>query len=223
MTSIQVPEKEIFRYLGYRGVAPDEQVKGLVQQCVSELQARSQLRSVSRVYPLTFPGENELLVGNEQTDCMHIHSANLYKNMKGCEKAAMFAATIGQGVDLLIRRAEASGAMTAAAVYQAAGAAMVEAWCDEVNRNIIGKEKAEGLYARPRFSPGYGDFALEHQHDFFRMLDITRNTAISLSDTLLMSPSKSVTAIIGLSRQQEPCILQGCEECASRKTCAFRR
>ncbi len=25
----------------------------------------------------------------------------------------------------------------------------------------------EGLYCRPRFSPGYGDFSIKHQRDFF--------------------------------------------------------
>ncbi len=214
---IQTPRTEIYRYLGYRGIEPDDVVSGKIEACILELEKVSQPRNISRRFPLVHEKDGTLRIED-----MVIESQSLSKNLKGCDHVILFAATIGQGVDQLIRRAELRD-MTAAAIYQAAGAAMVEEYCDMLNKELVERAKEDGFYCRPRFSPGYGDFALAHQTDFFRLLEITKNTAISLSDTLLMSPSKSVTALIGLSRHEEPCILQGCESCPSRSNCEFHR
>jgi hypothetical protein len=153
---------------------------------------------------------------------METGSRNLEKNLRGCSEAVLLATTIGPGCDLLVRRAQVRS-MAKAAALQACGAAMVEAYTNEVNRQIIAEAEKRGLYARPRFSPGYGDFALAHQKDFFRILPITRTIGVSLSDSLLMTPTKSVTALIGLSETKRPCIIEGCETCEARSTCAYAR
>lgn len=51
---------------------------------------------------------------------------------------------------------------------------------------------------KPRFSAGYGDLPLEVQKDIFRVLDCPRKIGLTLNDSLLMSPTKSVTAIVGI-------------------------
>ena len=126
------------------------------------------------------------------------------------------------GQDMLVKRAAVTSSAYASCC-QAAGAAAIEAYCDLINDEIKAEYEAKGLYARPRFSPGYGDLALSHQKDWFRLLDITKNTGIELTDSLLMVPTKSVTAIIGLSPNKLPCIKQGCEACTMSQTCAFSR
>ena len=49
-----------------------------------------------------------------------------------------------------------------------------------------------------RFSPGYGDLPLDVQRPLFAALDVPRKIGVSLTDSLLMAPSKSVSAIIGI-------------------------
>ena len=214
---LSVEFREICRYLGYRGTAPTPEVAEKISLCLSNLQKASVLSKTHVVLPLESPEENVLVAGE-----MEIHSKNLYKNMRGCRACCLFAATIGIGCDRLIARAELTS-MADAAIYQAAGAALIEAWCDVVNQEIIKEAKEKGLHARPRFSPGYGDFALTHQRDFEKILQMAKHCGIHLTDTLLMMPSKSVTAIIGLSETDTPCILQGCETCDHASTCSFRR
>lgn len=213
----QIPRREIYRYLGFRGIAPSDAVSSRIEVCVARLQEISTPRSIYRYFPLSFPAKDEILAGD-----VLLRSANLYKNVRGCSELCMMAVTIGQGVDLLIRRSEITS-MLDAAIYQAAGAAYVEAVCDEVNLKIKEEASARGLFCRPRFSPGYGDLSLQYQKDLFRVLDITRNIAVSLSDSCLMTPSKSVTALIGLSRTEKNCSLQGCEACSSSADCPYRR
>ena len=134
----------------------------------------------------------------------------------------MLAATIGIGADRLITRAQIRSMMRTS-VFQAAGAAMIEAYVDDVNRKLRDAYAKKGLYLRPRFSPGYGDLSLALQKDIVRILNTPKTIGVSLTDGCLMVPSKSVTALIGVSAKEERCILSGCEECNARDTYAFRR
>ena len=78
------------------------------------------------------------------------------------------------------------------------------------------------LFLRSRFSPGYGDLGLEMQKDIFAVLDCPRKIGLSLNESLLMSPSKSVTAIIGISNVPKTCKPDNCASCA-KSDCTFRR
>ena len=114
-----------------------------------------------------------------------------------CEARSVivFLATVGVGIDRLIARA-AVGSPARALLFDAIGAERVEALCDEFCREMA-KECAQKSITR-RFSPGYGDISLEFQRDIFELLDGHRSIGVALCDSLLMSPSKSVSAIIGV-------------------------
>ena len=78
------------------------------------------------------------------------------------------------------------------------------------------------FYVRPRSSPGYGDLSLTYQAEFLRVLEATKKIGIVLSEGGVMIPEKSVTAVMGLSREQTKCHIEGCESCRN-KNCAYRR
>jgi cobalamin-dependent methionine synthase I len=80
---------------------------------------------------------------------------------------------------------------------QAIGAERIEALCDVVCAELKEIYGSVG----DRFSPGYGDFSLTAQRDIFTMLGCEKRIGLTLNDSLLMSPTKSVTAIIGLKKQ----------------------
>ena len=110
--------------------------------------------------------------------------------------------------------------MAKAAIYQATGAEMVECVCDELNEQLRQDVAQEGLYLKPRFSPGYGGTPLSLQRDFERILHMSA-IGISLTETCLMVPSKSVTAFIGITDQKTKSV-SGCaacdqQDCPSRK------
>jgi hypothetical protein len=117
-------------------------------------------------------------------------SKDLSTCLKGCRKAVLMAATVGLGIDRLINKYERLSP-SKALFLQALGAERVEALCDRFCRDLPGA-------LRPRFSPGYGDLPLEVQKEFITYLDCTHLIGITLNDSLLMTPSKSVTAIVGI-------------------------
>ena len=112
--------------------------------------------------------------------------------------------------------------MSRAVVLQAASAAMIEAYCNEVNAQLKKEAEGRGSYLRPRFSPGYGDFSLEYQKEICRTLSAEKTVGITLTDSLLMLPSKSVTAVIGAGKTPCGCEPEGCENCG-KTDCLYRR
>ena len=228
-----VNRKEIYRYLGYRGADPDAMVKEAVESCLEELERAVTPRYIFRRYEIEWaedsvfekescPGESPPEAPLLQIAGMEIRSRSLSRNLRGCRGVYLMAATLGIGPDRLIARASVNR-MSRAVIYQAAAAAMIEAWSDEVNSRIIQEAAKEGLFCRPRFSPGYGDFSLSYQSDFARILRIQKEIGVSLTESMLMMPSKSVTAVIGLSRRDEKCVLHGCEVCSKAASCVFSR
>lgn len=251
---MNVDKREIYRYLGYQGRVPDENVLREVDRCLEELREAVTPRFVYRQYPIEriisdniersfldekpgaeFPIErpfsdnierpfSEEKSGTELLSIagMKIQSRSLCRNLRDCKSAYLMAATLGIGPDRLIARASVAK-MSRAVILQAAAAAMIETWCDEVNQKIIKEAEDQGLYCRPRFSPGYGDFSLEYQKDFAQILRIQKEIGVSLTQSLLMMPSKSVTAVIGLSPVKKECALHGCEVCSKAEECSFSR
>lgn len=228
---MNVDKREIYRYLGYQGRVPDENVLREVDRCLEELREAVTPRFVYRQYPIerffTDNIEKPFLDEKPGTELlsiagMKIQSRSLFRNLRDCKSAYLMAATLGIGPDRLIARASVAK-MSRAVILQAAAAAMIEAWCDEVNQKIIKEAEDQGLYCRPRFSPGYGDFSLEYQKDFAQILRIQKEIGVSLTQSLLMMPSKSVTAVIGLSPVKKECALHGCEACLKAEECSFSR
>ena len=132
-----------------------------------------------------------------------------------CE-AFVFAVTLGYGVDRLLSRLSViSGAEYF--ITDALASAFAEAACDGAEAEIC-----KGCGGRARFSPGYGDFDIHHQDDILRMLDTAKKIGLTMTDSYMLTPTKSVTAIIGISDTQEKCHIKGCEVC-EKKDCIYRR
>lgn len=148
-------------------------------------------------------------------------SKSLGKNLLGCDKIILFGATLGVGVDQLLFRSSKTN-MAKTVVLQACAAALLEEYCDECQDEIAEKMKQEGRFLRPRFSPGYGDFSIECQRNVIQMLDAAKTIGLTITDSLMMVPSKSVTAVIGVSQFPIQCHRQGCEACG-KKDCIYRR
>lgn len=213
---MEINRKEILRYLGYKGQEADEKVEDLVETCIGELLKAAVPRHIARCYPLSLP-----VYGEIDFTCFQAHSEHLWKNLADCSQIILFAATLGTEVDVLIRKYNKLQ-MSKAVILQAASAAMIEEYCDEINEELRAQYESQDLYLRPRFSPGYGDFPLQCQKPLTEALETRKRIGITLTDSLLMAPSKSVTAVIGVSSKPHRCEIKGCELCGKTE-CAYRR
>lgn len=200
--------KEALRYLGAK--QNDEQAGVLVDTVYLKLRNEVQARSVLRKHSITVDSEGVTL------DCgVRFTSRDLAAHLKGCEEALLLGATLGSRVDMAIRRL-ALGSVAEGAAAQAVAAALIESYCDSVQTQV----DTNGLAQRPRFSPGYGDWDLAEQKLLFPVLDCAKRIGLTLTDGLMMAPSKSVTAIIGLSDDVQ-CVWNKCMTCGN-KNCPYR-
>lgn len=207
--------REAVRYLGYGGHAVDEQTLALIEDSFTELEEAAKKRIIYRIFDVS-QEEGRLLIGN-----MDIASRNLSKNLRDCKEAIFLGATLGIGVDMLLKRYSLTD-MSRVVVLQAAAAAMLEEFLDQWQSRMRVEFENSGQYLRPRFSPGYGDFDIRHQDQILRMLDADRRIGLTMTDSYMLTPTKSVTAVIGISRKREECPLEGCEAC-DKKDCIYRR
>lgn len=180
-----VDEAEVLRYLKVK--KPDEGLEELLLSVLSETEGIFTSDVVYADFPLCFTGDTA------DIGFTKVVSRDLKKCMSDCRRAIVFTATIGHKLDRLIRRYSAVNP-TRALVLQSVGTERVEVLCDAFCQNI----KEEGKSLTPRFSPGYGDLPLSLQSDIFRALDTERKLGVTLTDSLLMLPTKTVSAIIGV-------------------------
>ena len=121
-------------------------------------------------------------------------SESLRKNLGNSTRAIVFGASVGLSIDRLVAKYSRISPARAL-ILNALGAERIEALCDAFVRDM---EKEYGARLRPRFSPGYADLPLAFQKEIFNLLDLPKRIGITLTDTMLMSPTKSVTAFIGI-------------------------
>ena len=208
----EVDLREMLRYAACRDL--DEQVMALAASAAEE--------GVKVLRPALCWREVPLRVEGSTVDLGFtvFDSAKLADALHGCERAVVFAATVGLELDRLIARhgrlSPARGLM-----MQALGAERIEALCDGFCHWLRENCAARGLVTRQRFSPGYGDLPLAAQRAMFDFLQCHREIGLYLNESLLMSPTKSVTAIVGLGRDGD-CAPTGCSACGKAE-CEMRR
>lgn len=215
----EISRKEIYRYLGYRGIEPDETVWNMVEDVLGEITDSITPKSIYRIYDCKVLENFVELYDEDGTTIMHLDSKNLSFNLRNCHKVALLAATLGIEADKIVHKYELMD-MAKASIAQAASAAVIEDYVDMVQEQIRDEASKLGLHLRPRYSPGYGDLALETQSLIFSKMEITKRLGLTLTNSLLMYPTKSVTAFIGFS-EDDACQPHKCANCEN-VDCTYR-
>ena len=188
-----INKNEILRYAGAR--AGDEALDSLLDECISLAEDGFTYRAAYAVYPITRT-KNGLSFGFLSTD-----SRDLAKNLDGCHAVILFGASVGRTIDRLVLR-ESVLSPARALLLDAHGTERVEALADTLCRDLAVKYGEEGCVLRPRFSAGYGDLPLSVQGDIFSVLNLPKRLNVTLNDSLLMSPKKTVTAFVGIAKKE---------------------
>ena len=183
-----VDREEVFRYAGCPH--PTDGERTILDECLAAL-PESEGRVCFAKSPVIVDGDRVV------TDFCTISSRSLAAHLAGCAGVVAFAATVGIGYDRLIHRF-AGVSPVRSLFYQAIGAERIEALCDAFCEDLRTSEPR--IKFRSRFSPGYGDLPLTLQTDLFRVLDCERKIGLTLNRMLLMTPTKSVTALVGMER-----------------------
>lgn len=205
---------EAARYMGIKGEIPKHVAELL--DCTEELVRE-------RLIPKYIYREAKLCYHDDELYAEGISAplsgTDIKKHLTGCTKAVFIAATLGSEADKLIRQAEVRDMAEALAVDALCSAA-VEQVCDRAEEEIFSQLTAP--YRTWRFSPGYGDFPLALQKDILNYLNAMRRIGLTVTDTSLLVPTKSVTAVIGVSDKPVEHKAIKCENCNMNQSCAYR-
>ncbi len=188
-----VNHREVLRYIGAKETSAE--LDAMIRECLFEAEKKLTYKVCYGEFNLSV-GEDILLADTP------ISSKDLKKNLSGCDSAFLFAATVGLELDRLIARYSAISPAKAL-IFDGIGAERIESLCNLFNEDLAGTLEREGRLLRPRFSAGYGDFSIEAQKDIFRLLDCPHRLGLTLNESMLMSPSKSVTAVIGVYKNAD--------------------
>ncbi len=194
---------EALRYLGVRGV-PDEALQQQMSALARELQEHIRPRFTwtgAAVADLALPG------------------ASAQRMLSGCREAAVLVCTLGAAFDLWLKRLQTRD-MSRAVMLDALGSAWVEAGCDAAENAI--RARFPGMYLTDRFSPGYGDLPLDVQPTLMTLAGAHR-IGVTVTDSLLMNPQKSVTAVVGIADTPQPARIRGCAHCRLNQSCQYRK
>lgn len=213
---VKITQKEVYRYLGYGKVYPSDEVTSLIEKCTAEFNRH--------VFYKACYTKTDILVDEDAETIdfgfMKVKSHSLIINLKGCTSAYIFAATTGAMAERHILKQNRLSALQGI-VTDAIGSASIEDFCDALNQMLIDTVAKDNKYLRPRFSCGYGDFPLEFQPQILSFLDSSRKIGLNVTENLMMTPVKSVTAVVGISDTPVSC-RNGCVGC-DKADCQFRK
>jgi len=184
--NIPVNLKEVYRY----SKTPFGENEELFSECIKQVETVVSFKVCYVICPVKITD-----TGVDFGFC-RCSSSDLKKNLMNCEKAVIFGATAGFELDRIIRKYSIISP-SKAVIFQAFGSERVESLCDKFCEEVM--NDFEGGKSVARFSPGYGDLSLDFQKNIFDILSLPKNVGITLNDNYFMSPSKSVTAIMGIT------------------------
>ena len=214
ITLNQLNIDEVLRYMGCPPDRADPATRALAEDCAAQVLQTVTPRWTYRVFDLDFE-EGGVRMGG-----LLLPGEDLRMHLKGCERAALFCATLGAGADALIRRAE-SGDMVRALALDCAAAAAVEEVCDQIELEL--QAIFPGCSFPFRYSPGYGDLPLTLQGDLLALLDAPRRVGLTASASNILLPRKSVTAILGVAQSPIERKSRSCLGCPAHDGCQYRK
>lgn len=205
------PELDSAQALRYMGcfTKPDEATTALLQKAEKALRTAAQPRAVWLECALA-----DLPLQNAGQD--------LGRHLRDCEKAVLLAVTLGAGADRLLQRYSATD-MPMAVVADAAASTLIEQVCDTIENELRREYAEKNAFITGRYSPGYGDCPLSLQGVFADYLDTARKIGLTVGNSGLLLPRKSVTAILGVSQKPVMGYRAGCAHCVLQKTCQYRK
>lgn len=203
---LSINVSEIYEAMGYVDVLPDKRVTTETENIITEV---SQWLRPQFAYIVV-----------SQLPAFHLGTI-IEKQLCGADAYAIFVATAGREFEDFQQRLSQQGDMLKVFIVNTLGSLIAEKCADEMERYLqTSIDKLEWKHTN-RFSPGYCGWSLTEQHELFSLFPSPTPCGISLTDSSLMVPIKSVSGIIGVgksvSKQEYSCGRCDFDKCYKKK------
>ncbi len=216
--ALNIDKNEVLRYLGYRNQEIDEDLDKLIDQCIKEVKDSSKPKYIYKVFDLA---RGEASLGLQGANLV-LQGEDIKEHLKHSERCALLAVTLGVQVEQKIKYYNRIN-LTKAVIMDSCATAYVEELADQAEWEIKKEAESQGCGITFRFSPGYGDLPIEMQGTFLNLLDAGRRIGLVATETSILTPRKSVTAIIGFQKSGVESKARTCEVCSKYDECNFRK
>ena len=192
---LEIDVSEIRRLCGFDDATIPEHFESLIQQALQELPGRCEIRAGYRVASFTYSKDHpqNFMVGDTTFCADRIVTGKL----RNATQAALFVCTIGSGMEDWISELNSTHDLAFGFIVNTVASSAVESATDALHDFIGHRMESCGLKFTNRYSPGYCNWSVEEQHKLFRFFP-EGFCGVTLTDSALMTPIKSVSGIIGL-------------------------
>ena len=212
---LQVSRPETLGTLGYGHTPADSETSAMLQRACQTVEQEADARYACARFPL----DAGLHFGESKAA---LSGRDIAAHLQGCSAAFLLAVTLGSALESALRKAEVTD-MQLAVLMDAAASTLIEQYADLAEAAIRAGLMSQGEYLTGRFSPGYGDFPLAFQTECIRLLDAPRTIGLTVSQSGLLLPQKSITAVLGIASHPVTGQAADCSHCRLYENCARRK
>lgn len=181
---MEINRLELLSYLGYKGQKIDKELDELITKAITICKDNLKLKHVVKRFKVNH-AKKEVVDAEIQ-----LSGEDIWKHIKGCDEIYLMAATIGFEVERLVARYMVEN-KTLAVILDSAAVCAIESYCDDICDSF----KEDVTF---RYSCGYGDFDISAQKQICNVLDTNRKIGLFVNSSYMLSPQKSVTAVVGI-------------------------
>lgn len=221
--SIEIDEKEVLRYLEYKNQEINGDLAHKIKQCIQITKKIISPRFILRKYSIKksiYPnkkGEVYLEATN-----LTLHSDDIYNLLAKCDECILMSVTLGLEIEKEIRKLTYTD-LSKGIIIDACATTAIEEACDIIQDSIAKKLLKEDKYITYRFSPGYGDLSIERNVDINNLLNSQKEIGLTVTNSGIMIPRKSVVALIGVSQRVIANSKNSCENCSNVHNCNYKK
>lgn len=207
--------QEIMNSLLDYSININDDLKNKIDYCFNILDELVTFKYVYKKYHLNINQDTTQFLDTN----LVIKSKSLTKHLKTCQQAYLIVASLGYLVDQKINQLQIID-LDLAYILDACATYYLEHSLDNLLLDL--KKENPNLYYYERFSVGFDNDTLKYQKDIIDNLDAIKKIKINISDNYLLTPSKSLTSIVGISYQKQTSFLNDCFTCENQNQCNYQ-
>ena len=220
---IEIDEREVLRYLQYKDQDIEDDLSDKIKQCIKKTREIINPRFIFRKYKIKklklLEAKSEVYLEGAN---LTLQSDDIYNLLLECDECILMSTTLGLEIEREIRKLTYTD-LTKGIIVDACATAAIEEVCDIVQDNIAKKLLKEDKYITYRYSPGYGDLPIEKNVDINNLLNSQKEIGLTVTNSGIMIPRKSVVALIGVSHKGINNTKKSCENCSNRHNCDYKK
>lgn len=214
---ISINAKDLSSILGTSGGEMDQHTMELIEKYIVECK---EIMTPKGGYVL-FEADGLELKEEIEIEGMRFHIGKILKRMlRSSERYALFAVTAGPEPERLSKSFMDSNQFLEGYIVDLIGSGIVDSVASQLHQHIKNHAEDHGKKTTNRYSPGYCSWDVAEQQKLFSLLP-DGCCGITLTESSLMSPIKSVSGIIGIGTSVKYEDFT-CEICPM-KNCLFRK